>query len=149
MIQISFADGRISNKAELDEKIREILKNNQKRLGVECEYKSISGCLSELIEKSKGVSWQNVVILIGSFDIDFIEPENLLFQAGYLTINEVKQGVAEIRYRFGYPNHEVKKSLTETILNFYSFNRTSVSENRIRLEEALLNCKIDEIKLII
>ena len=43
----------------------------------------------------------------------------------------------------------IKKSLTETILNFYSFNRTSVSDNKIRLEEALLNCKIDEIKEII
>jgi hypothetical protein len=86
--------------------------------------------------------------LIGSFDVDFIEPENLLFQAGYLTISEVKQGVAEIRYKLSYPNREVEKSLTENILNRYSYNRSLISELRIRLEDALLQCNIDAIKNI-
>ncbi len=84
--------------------------------------------------------------LIGSFDVDFIEPENLLFQAGYLTIESVKQGVAEIRYKLSYPNREVEKSLTENILNRYSYSRSLTSELRIRLEDKLLQCNIDSIK---
>ena len=87
--------------------------------------------------------------LIGSFDIDFINPENLMFQAGYLTIESVKQGVAEIRYRISYPNLEVKKSLTEYIVNNYSFNESLTYGLRVRIEDALLNCKVDDIKDII
>lgn len=57
--------------------------------------------------------------LLGSFDVDFIAPETLLFQTGYLTIKEVKQRAGQIRYRLGYPNLEVRTSLTDSILNHF------------------------------
>jgi hypothetical protein len=44
--------------------------------------------------------------IIGSFDIDFIEPENILFQAGYLTIElYTKRRAHGIVYSLTYPNH--------------------------------------------
>ncbi|MEF3255730.1 MAG: ATP-binding protein, partial [Deferribacterales bacterium] len=107
--------------------------------------------LIELLKKKKYYipsleSIESGETLIGSFDIDFINPENLMFQAGYLTIESVKQGVAEIRYRISYPNLEVKKSLAEYIVNYYSFNESLTSGLRVRIEDALLNCKVDDIK---
>ena len=313
VIHINFAEGRISNKEELDEKIREILKNNQKRLEIECEYKSISGCFSELIEKAKKKSGQNAVILIdeydkpildnitepeiakelreglknlysvikgqdanikfvlltgvskfskvsifsglnnleditvnekfssicgytegelnkvfeeylkdkdineirhwyngyswtgdervynpfsilnylkygqfrnywfesgtptfliellkqrryyipqienietgesliGSFDIDFIEPENLMFQTGYVTITDNEFDGYNIWYKLTYPNLEVKKSLTDYILNYYSPDAGEVTRRKRRLIEVLKNEDIEGMKEII
>jgi len=57
--------------------------------------------------------------LIGSFDVEKIEPETLLFQTGYLTIKGVKRRGARREYRLGYPNLEVRMSLNDHILNWY------------------------------
>lgn len=47
-----------------------------------------------------------------------IYDENLLFQAEYLTIKEKLGNVGLIRYRLGFPNLEVKYSLTNHLLNY-------------------------------
>ncbi len=57
--------------------------------------------------------------LIGTFDVDFIEPENLLFQTGYLTIAGFEQMGNKLFYRLIYPNMEVKASLSDYILKQY------------------------------
>jgi hypothetical protein len=57
--------------------------------------------------------------LIGAFDVDFIEPENLLFQTGYLTVAGEEQMAGKTFYALRYPNMEVKASLTDYILNSY------------------------------
>ncbi len=44
-----------------------------------------------------------------AFDIDYLVPEALLFQTGYLTIVDVEEGI----YTLDYPNREVKTSFTE------------------------------------
>ena len=49
VIRVSFSDGVLRNRAELDQRISEILGDNQKRLGVTCTHESLSGQLSELI----------------------------------------------------------------------------------------------------
>ena len=43
--------------------------------------------------------------------------EALLFQTGYLTIRNVEDRTGRTRYRLGYPNHEVRQSLNEHLLN--------------------------------
>ncbi|MEW6525323.1 MAG: AAA family ATPase [Spirochaetota bacterium] len=53
--------------------------------------------------------------LIGSFDVDVIEPENLLFQTGYLTIKSYKQSQRGLKYYLGYPNKEVQISLNDYV----------------------------------
>ena len=54
--------------------------------------------------------------LLGAFDVDRIEPEALLFQTGYLTIRSVESRRGRTRYRLGYPNREVFRSLNESLL---------------------------------
>ncbi|TYT76312.1 ATP-binding protein [Desulfobotulus mexicanus] len=66
-------------------------------------------------------SMEDIVLgreLIGSLDVDMIYVENLLFQTGYLTIKEKMPGEGMIRFRMGYPNLEVKYSLTNYFLNY-------------------------------
>ncbi len=46
----------------------EILRNNQKRLGVNCESKTVGGCLEELIYKTSEKYNQKVVVLIDEYD---------------------------------------------------------------------------------
>lgn len=58
--------------------------------------------------------------LLGSFDVDFIEPENLLFQAGYLTIKNYEPSLKGLVYYLGYPNKEVKISLNEYLVAYYT-----------------------------
>ncbi len=55
---------------------------------------------------------------LGAFDVDNIELEALLFQTGYLTIEEKFNVGSQIQYRLKYPNQEVKTSLTGVILKF-------------------------------
>ncbi|MCX8026260.1 MAG: ATP-binding protein, partial [Thermodesulfovibrionales bacterium] len=84
--------------------------------------------------------------LIGSFDIDYIEVENLLFQTGYLTIREVKFDEADTWFRLEYPNLEVKRSLTSYILNHYTSDVVQVQRGRLTLNEALKKSDIEVIK---
>ena len=55
--------------------------------------------------------------IVGSFDVDSISGEALLFQAGYLTLTGFEQTGAFRRFHLGYPNLEVKASLTNSILS--------------------------------
>ncbi|GIX41702.1 MAG: hypothetical protein KatS3mg129_1435 [Leptospiraceae bacterium] len=87
--------------------------------------------------------------LIGSFDVDFIEPENLLFQTGYLTIKSYKQMLKGIVYNLSYPNKEVKISLND-YLGRYLTNLSSEKERLTqKLEEILGNGEIIEFKEIL
>ena len=54
--------------------------------------------------------------LLGTFDVDRIEPAALLFQTGYLTIHATESRGGRTRYRLGYPNREVFHSLNESLL---------------------------------
>ncbi|BAU23964.1 hypothetical protein THC_1600 [Caldimicrobium thiodismutans] len=67
--------------------------------------------------------------LIGSFDLDYIEPENLLFQVGYLTIKETIEEEGLILYKLSYPNKEVKISLNRVLFSYF----TQLSSERPRL----------------
>ena len=69
---------------------------------------------------------------LGSFDVDNIELEALLFQTGYLTILERFTIGAKIYYSLKYPNMEVKMSLTSVILQFLSnTNKTVKAESEL------------------
>ncbi|GAB5046630.1 ATP-binding protein [Thermodesulfovibrio sp. TK110] len=67
--------------------------------------------------------------LIGTFDLDYIEPENLLFQVGYLTIKETIEEEGFILYKLSYPNKEVKISLNRVLFSYF----TQLSSERPRL----------------
>ncbi len=58
--------------------------------------------------------------ILSSFDVDYIEPEPLLFQTGYITIKNVKRIGPRTFYLLSYPNLEVKMSFTDHLLNWYT-----------------------------
>ncbi|MDD2729557.1 ATP-binding protein [Malikia sp.] len=55
--------------------------------------------------------------LLSSFDVDHIETDALLFQAGYLTLHGAEEVLpGEWVYTLGYPNREVRSSLNKALL---------------------------------
>ncbi len=81
--------------------------------------------------------------IIGAFEVDFIGPENLLFQAGYLTIARQRRVAGKIFYTLRYPNLEVKASLSDYILNRY-FPDPVLKENaQLHIHEALQENDLD------
>ncbi|MDP2751626.1 MAG: ATP-binding protein [Rhodocyclaceae bacterium] len=68
VIKISFGGGVLKSRAELDERVHEILRDNEKRLKIVCEYKTHPGCLSELIERTHEATGQRVVVLVDEYD---------------------------------------------------------------------------------
>ncbi len=69
VIKISFGLGVVKSTKDLNRRIMSIIKENQKRLGVECEtIDDSSGCLRELIISAYEKYNQKVVILIDEYD---------------------------------------------------------------------------------
>ena len=69
VILISFASGKIESRADLDKKIIEVVQENEKNLGLQCnDVENVSGCFRELIIKAYEKYNQKVVILIDEYD---------------------------------------------------------------------------------
>jgi hypothetical protein len=68
VIRISFGSGRLASAAALDERIREILADNQANLGVSCTHPSIPGCFGELIRQAHAQYGQRAVVLVDEYD---------------------------------------------------------------------------------
>ncbi len=92
----------------------------------------------EFIEASEGI--------IGAFDVDFIEPENLLFQTGYLTIERERQLAGKIFYKLRFPNLEVKSSLSDYILNRYFHDLSLKERTQIEIFQALEQTDFETIR---
>jgi hypothetical protein len=73
--------------------------------------------------------------LLDSYDLENLNPITVLFQTGYLTIQQVyRQDI----YELNYPNQEVKSSFEEKLLDAYAFNQFEAGKTRaIGLVEAL------------
>jgi hypothetical protein len=85
--------------------------------------------------------------LLGSFDVDRIEPEALLWQAGYLTIRGVEE-VAEGQwfYTLGYPNREVEASLNASMMPAFGVSRRVSDETRSRIPGLLATGDTDGLR---
>ena len=68
VIRLSFGGGVMRNRAELDDKIQELLSNVQKDLGIECLQHSERACFAELIRVAHEKTGQRVVILVDEYD---------------------------------------------------------------------------------
>ena len=75
--------------------------------------------------------------LLGSFDVDFIELETLLFQTGYLTIKKQKRVGPRLKYELKYPNIEVQYSLNDYILDYLTLDPVGKSKHQDSLYYAL------------
>jgi hypothetical protein len=81
--------------------------------------------------------------LLGSFDVDNITLETLLFQTGYLTIEQTEDLGGEMFYMLCYPNREVKASLSNYILNYMTDAPVAKARNKRGVYYALKNVDID------
>jgi hypothetical protein len=68
IIRISFGGGLVRSRAELDDKIREVLDDNALRLGLTVEAPSLSGRFSRLIQQTHAATGQRVVVLVDEYD---------------------------------------------------------------------------------
>ncbi len=84
--------------------------------------------------------------LLGSFDVDNITLETLLFQTGYLTIEQTEDLGGEMFYMLCYPNREVKASLSNYILNYLTDTPVAKAKNQKGVYYALKNVDIDALK---
>ena len=87
--------------------------------------------------------------LLGSFDIDSIQLEVILFQAGYLTIrNTKKMGVRNI-YQLGYPNIEVQYALNNHILNYLTQQQTIKNKHQNSIYQVLASADLDKLDSVL
>ena len=75
--------------------------------------------------------------LLSSFDVDAIEPEALLFQTGYLTIQSEQDLDGLPVYGLGYPNREVRQSLNEHLLRALAPDASRRAANGVHLRRLL------------
>ena len=69
VIRISFSDGVLQSRAELDRRILDILRVNRERLGLTCPNLSdIASCFGEIIRQAHLRFGQRVVILVDEYD---------------------------------------------------------------------------------
>ncbi len=82
--------------------------------------------------------------LLNSFDIDNLDLEVILYQAGYLTIKEMYIDEDEdIIYRLKLPNFEVKKSLNQSIIHY--LYRDKSNSNKL-ISKALRGGNLEDFK---
>jgi hypothetical protein len=82
--------------------------------------------------------------ILSNLDVDNIFPENLLFQAGYLTIKEFMEEYGT--YILSYPNLEVRKSFNSSFLIYVFREPVSVSKTETNIKKAILTKDIDKLK---
>jgi len=83
--------------------------------------------------------------LLDSFDVENIKLEVILYQAGYLTIDEVIEDEDEIIYKLKIPNKEVKISLNNFILEFL-YNQQDIRKIKKPIRESLKQANLEELK---
>ena len=68
VIRLSFADGVLQSRAELDKKIAELLSDNEARLGVRSSHNSVSGRFHGLISAAAAHYGERAVVLVDEYD---------------------------------------------------------------------------------
>lgn len=68
IIRFSLGGGDFSSGETLDRRLRELLEENQRTLGIQCQADSLAGCFSDLIQQAAAKYKRSVVILIDEYD---------------------------------------------------------------------------------
>ncbi|MBL0708608.1 MAG: ATP-binding protein [Sulfurimonas sp.] len=86
--------------------------------------------------------------LLDSFDIENLDFEVVLYQAGYLTIDKVittRRG--QTQYKLKLPNEEVRASLFDVILDFMTSQPTEKLQFQNDIYDALMDAELDDLEL--
>jgi len=101
--------------------------------------------LIKLIEKNRYFlpKLSNITVgeqILESFDIENIDFEVILYQAGYLTIDKmIEKRRGGIEYKLKLPNMEVKNSLNDVLIDFLT-NQTS---EKLRFQDSIYDALMD------
>jgi len=87
--------------------------------------------------------------ILSNLDVENIFPENLLFQAGYLTIKDYKIVGSKNVFKLSYPNFEVRMSFNDAFLTYILRNPPLKDKAEINLITAIQEKNIDKLKDII
>jgi Predicted AAA-ATPase. len=69
VIRLSFAEGRLESRQQLDQRIRWNLEQNRERLGIECpDMDDIPGCFANLIQAAQKKFGLCAVVLVDEYD---------------------------------------------------------------------------------
>ncbi|MEZ0329574.1 MAG: AAA family ATPase, partial [Dissulfuribacterales bacterium] len=69
VIRISFAEGRLESREQLDHRILKLLRDNARRLEISCDDEAdISGCFADLIKTAAQKYNQRAVVLVDEYD---------------------------------------------------------------------------------
>ncbi len=74
-----------------------------------------------------------------TFELELLRPEALLFQTGYLTISDIEDEI----YILDYPNREVKRSFTKSLLFATGVMANGTSSQVLRLSRYLQDGDLD------
>ena len=85
--------------------------------------------------------------MLNSFDIDNINIEVILYQAGYLTIEKmITTRRGKIEYKLKLPNKEVQQSLNDVILDFLTNQRVEKSRHQDAIYDAIVDMQLDDLE---
>ncbi len=87
--------------------------------------------------------------LISNFDVDRVEPINLLFQSGYLTIKNCEDSEEGVIFYLTYPNKEVKIALNDYLLAYLTNLDEEIEFKKINLHKELAKGNIESLDTII
>jgi hypothetical protein len=91
VVRLSFAEGVLRSRVELDERIGELLADNEARLGVVSPHRSLPGRFEGLIAAAHG---ERVVILVDEYDKPILDNLSHSDRA-----REIRDGLEDIRHR--------------------------------------------------
>jgi hypothetical protein len=103
IVRISFAGGGLGSPERLEQRIFEILDENEKRLGVQCQHQSVSGRFSELIQRTRERHGATVVVLVDEYDkpiLDHLHDRTLAAQ--------MREGVKALYESLKYVDEHLK-----------------------------------------
>ena len=86
--------------------------------------------------------------LLNSFDLENLDLEVILYQAGYLTIDqEIEKRRGGIEYKLKLPNREIKLSLNDYIIDLLLRQKTEKLKIQDSLYDALYESKLEDFKI--
>lgn len=110
VIRVSFSDGVLQNRAELDQRIRDILRVNRERLKIkrppDLPESDLAGGFADLIRQAHQLSGQRVVVLVDEYDKPILDnitnsPVALEMREGLKNLYSVLKGADEnLRFVF-------------------------------------------------
>ncbi|WP_028487479.1 ATP-binding protein [Thiothrix lacustris] len=86
---------------------------------------------------------------LGSFDVDKMTAEVLLFQTGYLTIHKTLQMGNQLGFELGYPNIEVKLSLNTHLLSELTPTSSHAAQVGFKIYQALADGELEALHHIL